>query len=71
MEVRDQDETITAAVTRPTTPKHLRPNTCAPSSKTKRLTRQLAGIMAHLEKNPTDSASLARVAKIKELLHAG
>jgi hypothetical protein len=64
------DETITAAVTaRPMRqPKAARPNTCAPSSKTKRLNRQLAGIMAHLEQNPNDQLSLARVATIKSLL---
>jgi hypothetical protein len=49
-------------------PKAARPNTCAPSSKTKRLNRQLAGIMAHLEQNPNDQLSLARVATIKSLL---
>ena len=63
------DETkITAAVTPMRRPKHLRPNTCAPSSKTNRLTRQLAGIMAHLEKNPSDQLSRARVDRIKSLL---
>ena len=34
----------------------------------KKLTKQLAGIMAHLEQHPHDQLSLARVAKIKELL---
>lgn len=43
-------------------------NTCAPSSLQKRLTKQLAGIMAHLERNPGDTLSQARVAKINELL---
>lgn len=43
-------------------------NTCAPSSKRKRLERQLAGIMAHLEKNPGDNLSRVRVSRIKELL---
>ena len=43
-------------------------NTCANSSLQKRLTRQLAGIMAHLEHHPNDKLSLARVATINELL---
>lgn len=43
-------------------------NTCEPSSKTKRLTRQLAGIMAHLEQHPGDALSRQRVATINELL---
>ena len=43
-------------------------NTCAPSSKVKRLQKQLAGIMSHLERNPFDQLSRARVAKINELL---
>ena len=43
-------------------------NTSAPSSKVKRLHRQLAGIMAHLEKNPRDSLSQARVSTINQLL---
>jgi hypothetical protein len=61
-----EDETkITAAVTRRTGPKI---NTCKPSTLNKRLTRQLAGIMAHLEQNPGDQLSLARVSRIKELL---
>lgn len=34
----------------------------------KKLTKQLAGIMAHLEQHPTDALSRARVDKIKELL---
>lgn len=34
----------------------------------KKLTRQLAGIMAHLEQNPNDVMSRARVDRIKELL---
>jgi hypothetical protein len=62
------DETITATVTRPMTPKASRPNTCAPSSKTKRFTRQLAGIMTHLEQHPGDTLSRARVDTIKALL---
>jgi ribosomal protein S15P/S13E len=33
-----------------------------------RLTRQLAGIMAHLKDHPNDQLSKARVAKIQELL---
>jgi hypothetical protein len=32
------------------------------------LTRQLAGIMAHLKDHPNDQLSKARVAKIQELL---
>ena len=43
-------------------------NTSAPSSKVKRLQRQLAGIMAHLEKHPTDALSQARIATINQLL---
>jgi ribosomal protein S15P/S13E len=35
---------------------------------TKKLSRQLAGIMAHLEHHPNDQLSRARVAKIEELL---
>lgn len=56
----------------PTTPrrkmKHHVNNTCGTSSRTKRLTRQLAGIMAHLEKNPRDTLSQQRVATINQLL---
>lgn len=64
------DEPITAAVmpTPKRQPKVSRNNTCKPSSKVKRLTRQLAGIMAHLEQHPYDQLSRDRVAKIKELL---
>lgn len=43
-------------------------NTCQNGSLTKRLTRQLAGILAHLENHPKDVLSQARVAKINELL---
>ena len=43
-------------------------NTCGNSSKAKRLGRQLAGIMAHLEHHPKDSLSQARVATINSLL---
>ena len=43
-------------------------NTCGNSSKVKRLNRQLAGIMAHLEVHPHDSLSQARVATINQLL---
>jgi ribosomal protein S15P/S13E len=39
-----------------------------PPVNVKKLTRQLAGIMAHLEQHPTDALSKARVAKINELL---
>lgn len=35
---------------------------------TKKLSRQLAGIMAHLQQHPNDILSRARVAKIEELL---
>jgi len=45
-----------------------RSNTAAPSSLHTRLTRQLAGIMAHLEQNPNDNLSRARVDTIKQLL---
>jgi len=43
-------------------------NTCANTSKQKRLTRQLAGIMAHLETHPKDALSQQRVATINQLL---
>lgn len=43
-------------------------NTRAPSSLHKRLTAQLAGIMAHLERNPRDTLSQQRVATIQQLL---
>lgn len=43
-------------------------NTCAPSSKKKRLERQLAGILAHLERHPTDTLSQMRVAAIRSQL---
>lgn len=46
-------------------------NTCAPSSKKKRLQRQLDGILAHLEKNPLDGLSRERVSRIKSLLAGG
>lgn len=52
----------------PTFTRNRQNNTCKPSSLQKRLTRQLAGIMAHLERHPTDALSQARVAKINELL---
>lgn len=56
----------------PTTPQRKRKghtnNTCGNSSVTKRLTRQLAGIMAHLVTHPSDDLSKARVAKINDLL---
>jgi ribosomal protein S15P/S13E len=43
-------------------------NTCGNSSKVKRLNRQLAGIMAHLEVHPRDDLSKARVSTINNLL---
>lgn len=43
-------------------------NTCGNSSLTKRLTRQLAGIMAHLQNHPRDTLSQQRVATINNLL---
>lgn len=46
------------------------PNTCAPSSIQKRLTRQLEGIQKHLESFPDDKKSQARVAEINSLLRA-
>lgn len=46
-------------------------NTCAPSSKVKRLQRQLDGILAHLEVHPLDGLSRERVSKIKQLLNGG
>lgn len=48
--------------------KHHVNNTAAPSSLNKRLTRQLAGILAHLERHPNDILSQARVAMIQNLL---
>lgn len=44
------------------------PNTCAPSSLHKRMTRQLAGLMAHLETHPNDTLSRERVSRINEIL---
>jgi len=64
----DDNDDVTAAVKRPIIRRPKPPNTCAPSSKTKRLTAQLAGIMAHLENNPNDTLSQARVARIKDIL---
>ena len=43
-------------------------NTKAPSSLHKRLTKQLAGIMAHLERHPSDLLSRKRVDTINDLL---
>lgn len=43
-------------------------DTSGASSLHRRLTMQLAGIMAHLERNPKDVLSQARVAKINDLL---
>jgi ribosomal protein S15P/S13E len=43
-------------------------NTCANSSLAKRLNRQLAGIMAHLERHPKDTLSQNRVSTINQLL---
>jgi hypothetical protein len=43
-------------------------NTCANSSLQKRMTRQLAGIMAHLERHPRDVLSQTRVSTIRNLL---
>ena len=43
-------------------------NTCGNSSKQKRLARQLAGIMAHLEQHPKDVLSQNRVSTINTLL---
>lgn len=45
-------------------------NTCANSSQTKRLQRQLAGIQKHLETNPHDVLSQQRVFTINTLLRA-
>ena len=64
----DTDDDVTAAVKRLKIRKPKPANTCAPSSKTKRLNSQLAGILAHLEQHPNDELSRARVAKIKDLL---
>lgn len=60
------EETTTKASTQ----RRVRPgrNTCGPSSLQKRLNRQLAGIMAHLEQHPTDNLSRARVSRISEIL---
>lgn len=46
------------------------PNTCAPSSIQKRLTRQLEGIQKHLENFPDDKLSQARAATIRSQLGA-
>lgn len=46
-------------------------NTKAPSSLQKRMQRQLAGIMAHLEAHPNDALSRARVSRITEILKGG
>lgn len=43
-------------------------NTSSPPTLQTRLTRQLAGIMAHLELHPNDGLSRARVSKIQDLL---
>lgn len=43
-------------------------NTCGNSSLQKRLTRQLNGIMAHLEEHPRDTLSQQRVSTIRGLL---
>lgn len=43
-------------------------DTSGASSLHRRLTLQLAGIMAHLEKHPSDNLSKMRVAKINDLL---
>lgn len=64
----DEPTPSTSTIKRKT--KGLTNNTCARSSKEKRLTRQLAGIMAHLEKNPGDVLSQQRVAKIRSELGA-
>jgi ribosomal protein S15P/S13E len=48
--------------------KHKVNNTCANSSLAKRLTRQLDGIMAHLERHPRDDLSKTRVSTINDLL---
>lgn len=45
-----------------------KPNTCAPSSEHKRLTRQLEGIEKHLEAFPNDKLSIERAAKIRAIL---
>jgi hypothetical protein len=45
-------------------------NTCGNSSKSSRLTKQLNGILRHLETNPRDSLSQQRVSTIKSLLTA-
>jgi hypothetical protein len=45
-------------------------NTCANSSLTKRMTRQLAGIEKHLEQHPRDTLSQQRVSTIKSILSA-
>ena len=48
--------------------KHTVKNSCANSSLAKRLTQQLAGIMAHLENHPGDNLSRTRVSNIQDLL---
>jgi len=52
------------------TGKKITPNTCAPSSIQKRLTRQLEGIQKHLENFPDDKLSQARAATIRSQLGA-
>lgn len=66
----DREDTAPAniAIRRGTTAIRGTSNTCAPSSLAKRLTRQLSGIMAHLETNPNDNLSRERVSRINELL---
>ena len=44
------------------------PSNKKPPSARGRLTKQLAGIMAHLERHPQDGLSRARVETIKKLL---
>lgn len=51
--------------------RHPKVNTCGNSSLYKRLERQLAGIEKHLEANPKDALSLARVGQIKQILRGG
>lgn len=63
------DDAVPTTISKRKTKGHVN-NTCGRSSEQKRLTQQLAGIMAHLEKNPKDVLSQQRVATIRSKLGA-
>lgn len=65
---RNTKETSLPSATPQRKHKGLTTNSCGNSSLHKRLTRQLAGIMAHLEVHPNDALSKTRVATINDLL---